>query len=123
LQPGGNPILTRLTTDTGLTTDGTISSDGKLVAFASDRANPENLDIWVKPIDVGSPPVRLTTHPADDYDPTFSPDGTRIAFRSERDGGGIMKSRHSEERPASSFLTGDGHAFHLTADCCCIGQV
>ena len=84
-------VLTRLTTNPGLTTHGAISSDGKLVAFASDRAGTDNLDIWVKQIGAGGSPVRLTPDPADDDDPTFTPDGTRIAFRSERNGGGIYE--------------------------------
>ena len=78
----------RLTNDSGLTTDAAISPDGKLVAYASDRADATNLDIWVQQID-GSGLVRVTDDPADDYDPAFSPDATQIAFRSDRKGGGI----------------------------------
>jgi serine/threonine protein kinase len=81
-------ILRQITFDHGLTTDPAISPDGKLLAFASDRAGVGNLDIWVKQID-GGDPVPLTKDPANDYDPVFSPDGARIAFRSDRDGGGI----------------------------------
>jgi Tol biopolymer transport system component len=84
------PTLHRLTGDSGLTTDGAISRDGNLVAYASDRADPNNLDIWVQQID-GSGAVRLTDDPADDSEPTFSPDGTQIAFRSEREPAGIYE--------------------------------
>jgi Tol biopolymer transport system component len=80
--------LRQVTFDHGLTADSAISPDGKLLAFASDRAGGGNLDIWVKQID-GGDPVPLTKDPANEYDPAFSPDGTRIAFRSDRDGGGI----------------------------------
>jgi eukaryotic-like serine/threonine-protein kinase len=80
--------LRQITFDHGLTTDPAISPDGKLLAFASDRAGGGNLDIWVKQID-GGDPVPLTKDPANEYDPAFSPDGARIAFRSDRDGGGI----------------------------------
>ncbi len=82
------PVLTRLTSDTGLTYQPALSPDGKRVAYASDRSGAGNLDIWVKHV-AGGEPVRLTSHQADDHEPAFSPDGTKIAFRSERDGGGI----------------------------------
>ncbi len=80
--------LRRLTTDNGLTTDAAISADGKFIAYASDRADSSNLDIWVQQIGGGGD-ARITNNPADDYDPSISPDGSQVAFRSERDGGGI----------------------------------
>ncbi len=79
--------LTRITNDSGLTTDPALSRDGKLLAYASDRAEG-NLDIWVRQVS-GGDSVRLTHDAADEYEPAFSSDGTLIAFRSERDGGGI----------------------------------
>jgi Tol biopolymer transport system component len=87
--PPAQPLkLTRITADLGLTYQPALSSDGKWVAYASDRSGEGNLDIWVKPVVVGEP-VRLTHDESDDHEPVFSPDGSKIAFRSERDGGGI----------------------------------
>ena len=78
----------RLTSDSGLTTDPALSPDGQLVAYASDRAGADNLDIWRQQLATGEA-VALTSDRADESEPAFSPDGNRIAFRSERDGGGI----------------------------------
>ena len=82
------PALTQLTFDSGLTTDPTLSSDGKLVAYASDRLGLGNLDIWLQSVGTGEA-RRLTQDSADESEPAFSPDGSRIAFHSEKAGGGI----------------------------------
>jgi Tol biopolymer transport system component len=82
------PTMTRLTADSGLTAYPALSPDGKLVAYASDRASDGNLDIWVQQTAQGNP-VRLTNNAADDLEPSFSPKSSQIVFRSERDGGGI----------------------------------
>src|SRR5262245_43293456 len=79
--------LTRVTSDPGLTAYPALSRDGKLLAYASDRAGGI-MNIWVQQV-AGGEPVRVTDGPADDTEPSFSPDGTVIAFRSERDGGGV----------------------------------
>jgi DNA-binding winged helix-turn-helix (wHTH) protein len=62
-----------LTSDPGRELFPTFSPDGNQVAFAADRDQPGNLDIYVKLI--GSvEPLRLTSHPADEYSPAWSPD-------------------------------------------------
>jgi eukaryotic-like serine/threonine-protein kinase len=81
-------VLTRATADDGVTVGPTLSSDGTLLAYASDRVGMDNLDIWVQQR-TGSTPIQLTHDAVDEFEPTFSPDGSRIAYRSERDGGGI----------------------------------
>ncbi len=80
--------LTVLTTDGGLSAYPSLSRDGSLLAFASDRAGDGNMDIWLQQIG-GMVPIRLTRDSADETDPDISPDGTRVAFRSEKDGGGV----------------------------------
>ncbi len=87
-EPAEERGMNRITTDRGLSIDATISEDGKLVAFASDRSGDGNLDIWVQQIG-GGDPVRVTHDEADDLEPNFSPDGRHIVFRSERNGGGV----------------------------------
>jgi len=79
---------TQITRDSGLTTDPAISQDGTLVAYASDRSDHSNLDIWLQHLS-GGEARRLTDDPGDDSEPDISPDGGQIAFRSERAGGGI----------------------------------
>ncbi len=78
----------RLTFDTGWNSHPAVSRDGSLLAFASDRPDGGNIDIWVCDLR-GEMLRRLTTHPAIDQTPDFSPDGRRIVFRSFRSGGGI----------------------------------
>lgn len=80
--------IRHVTADVGVTDDPAVTPNGSLIAYASDRFDGTNRDIWVQQAS-GGDPVRVTTHAADDGEPAFSPDGSRIAFRSERDGGGI----------------------------------
>jgi Tol biopolymer transport system component len=80
--------LTRVTYDDGYADSPALSPDGKLIAFASDRAGADNLDIWVQQVSGGNP-VQLTRGGADERDPSFSPDGGQIVYRSEAEGGAL----------------------------------
>lgn len=67
----------QVTMDAGLNTDPTLSSDGKLLAYASDRSSAGNLEVWAQPI--GSGPVRrLTSGRYDHHEPAISPDAREI---------------------------------------------
>jgi Tol biopolymer transport system component/predicted Ser/Thr protein kinase len=111
--PSPGPEFTRITSDSGLATDPAISPDGKLVAYASDRAGEGSTDIWVQQI-AGGQPIRITRHPANELAPAFSPDSSRIAFRSDRDGGGIyvVSALGGEER----LVARHGHAPQFSPD-------
>ena len=80
--------LVQLTSATELAEGPSLSHDGKAIAWASDRAEAGNLDIWVQQLPAGQA-RRLTTNSAEDNTPGISPDGSIVAFRSERNGGGI----------------------------------
>ena len=82
--------ITPMTFDAGVSWFPALSPDGRMFAYASDRAGAGNSDIWVQQI-AGGPPLRLTNDPADDRAPSFSPDGSKIVFHSGRDGGGIYE--------------------------------
>ena len=82
------PLLRRLTWDGGLTMHPSVSRDGTTVAYASDRANHGNLDIWIERLG-GGDPLPLTSDSVDESAPDISPDGTRVTYRSERNGGGV----------------------------------
>jgi len=122
--------LTRVTSDSGLTAYPALSRDGKLLAYASDRAKGI-MNIWVQQV-AGGEPVRVTNGPADDTEPSFSPDGTVIAFRSERDGGGIYtvpalggeprrvadqgrRPRFSPDGQSIAYWVGERHQFARNA--------
>jgi Tol biopolymer transport system component len=86
--PSIDATLERLTQDPGFSGMPTVSHDGRLLAYASDRAGNGDLDIWLQQTSGGTP-LRLTDDPADDSTPDFSPDGSQVVFRSERNGGGV----------------------------------
>ncbi len=76
------------TADLGVAVNPTVTASGDFIAYASDRHDGSNLDIWVQPT-AGGDPIRVTTDAANEFEPSFAPDGSRIAFASLRDGGGI----------------------------------
>jgi serine/threonine protein kinase len=69
----------QITFDGGFAATPSLSSDGNLFAFASDRAEPGNLDIWLRPL-AGGTPIRLTSRAGIEFNPQFSSDGTRLYY-------------------------------------------
>ncbi|MGH9937859.1 MAG: winged helix-turn-helix domain-containing protein, partial [Blastocatellia bacterium] len=67
-----------------------FSPDGNQIAFVWSGEQDDNLDIYIKLIDGGSP-LRLTTDAADDLNPVWSPDGRYVAFyRQAAEDGGVF---------------------------------
>jgi serine/threonine protein kinase len=86
--------VAQLTPGTDFSRSPSISRDGKVVAYSSDRAESGNLDVWVQFLS-GGRPIRVTTDPAEDGEANISPDGSSVVFRSERGGGGIYLAKVS----------------------------
>jgi Tol biopolymer transport system component len=80
--------LKPFTHDHGVTQDSTISEDGRMVAYTSDRDTKGSLELYIESTD-SSHRRQLTFDGADKSEPSISPDGRWIAFRSESKGGGI----------------------------------
>jgi eukaryotic-like serine/threonine-protein kinase len=81
-------VLQRLTPETDHSTSPSMSRDGRWVAYASNRAEAGNVDIWLESTRGGTA-RRLTTDPAEESEPSIAPNGSSVVFRSERNGGGI----------------------------------
>jgi Tol biopolymer transport system component len=65
------------------------SPDGKQLAFTSNRASNNNIEVYrmlAAPECRTNRSVNLSRNPAVDNAPTWSPDGKKIAFASDRDG-------------------------------------
>lgn len=80
----GPLALTRLTFDGGLDGTPSVSADGRIVAYPSDRSGEGHLDIWVQHVNEREP-ARLTRDPGDEDQPSVSPDGSRVMYRSDRE--------------------------------------
>jgi TolB protein len=75
----GTGEITNITADRDDQLSPAWSPDHTRIAFASDIADPGNLDIFVMNRD-GSGLSQITSHPEGESRPTWSPDGSQIAF-------------------------------------------
>lgn len=82
MNPDGSGV-TRLTNSPANDVEPSLSSDGKRVAFSSNRDDPRG-EIYVMNVD-GTGVTRLTYSSAFDVTPIWSKDGKKIAFVSSRD--------------------------------------
>ena len=78
---GPGPAFRRVVADASFATEPSMSRDGNLIVYASDRAGDGQLDLWLQRT-AGGQPIPLTSDPADDREPDISADGSLIAFRS-----------------------------------------
>src|SRR5258708_233662 len=80
------PTFTQLTFATASTAAfPSISREGKLVVFASDRGERGIMDLFIQVVG-GVVPVKLARSPATNRQLDISPDGSHLGSHSERDG-------------------------------------
>ncbi len=108
------PVLSRVTSVSGLTIDPAFSEDGSLLGYASDRSGDGNLDIWIQQI--GGGVSRRTGHEADDRQPSFHPDGTKVVFRSERASGGIYWTTTLGDEASPRLMVEEGRRPRVSPD-------
>ena len=75
-----------ITSYRGLEVDPSLSPDGNHLAFAWEGESGDDLDIYVRSVDGGTP-VQLTKRRGAERAPVWSSDGRRIAFLREVNGG------------------------------------
>jgi len=125
LQTQSRPSLQTipLTSYVGMEMLPSFSPDGKQVAFVWNGEKGDNLDVYVKLVDTGTP-HRITTNPAQDSFPVWSPDGNYLAFRrhtNENDSVYLIPSIGGPERKIADMsprlmgyqVGGDGLAYSL----------
>ena len=98
----------RLTYESAFDQYPSLSSDGKKVAFQSQRDGDKNTEVYIINTD-GSEETRLTDNPAYDAFPSWSPDGKKIAFASERDGNMNIYVMNADGSEQTRVTNNPGH--------------
>lgn len=82
--------LTPITSDPGTESFASFSPDGSQIVYVWDGGEAGQADIYVRLVEGGGTPLRLTDHPAPESSPAWSPDGRYVAFvRHERGMSGV----------------------------------
>ena len=82
--------LTPITSDAGTESFASFSPDGSQIVYVWDGGEAGQADIYVRLVEGGGTPLRLTDHPAPESSPAWSPDGRYVAFvRHERGKSGV----------------------------------
>jgi Tol biopolymer transport system component len=110
-EPGAGVGLRQVTTEQQIIEGFDISSDGKWLAFDSNRDGSQR--IFRMPL-AGGPVQRLTEGTWDDFLPRFSPDDRRIAYHSYRLGERKLFSVSSDGGAVTQLTTWPGQ--HLQVD-------
>ena len=74
----------QLTHDSGFSGEPSVSPDGRILVYASDRGADGVVHIWIK--DGDAPPRQLTNGTGHDFRPSLSADSQYVAYRSNRQG-------------------------------------
>ncbi|PYS86088.1 MAG: hypothetical protein DMF62_17015 [Acidobacteria bacterium] len=92
----------QVTTWSGLDLFPTISRDGRMIAFSSDRSG--SFEIYVKQLVAGARDIQVTSDGNQNLQPSLSPDGSFIAFHSKTRGGiWMVPSTGGTARQLSNF--------------------
>jgi serine/threonine protein kinase len=108
-QPTSALKLVPFTSSPGLKFAPVFSPDGNEIVYEWAGEKNDNLDIYIKLIDAGSP-LRLTTDPGVDFSPAVSPDGRFVAFIRQTSAGYayyIVPALGGPERKIAEAYSGD----------------
>jgi Tol biopolymer transport system component len=87
-----------------------ISPDGTKIVFASSRQRSLDVtSLWIAPLGIEQPAVRITTGDWIDTHPVFSPDGQSIIFSSTRGGNFDLWQIQLSNRKLTRLTTDDTH--------------